>query len=50
MVVGFQGRGELVSAGRAYPVAPGAVYLLPAEVGVCEVRPHGAATVLECGI
>jgi mannose-6-phosphate isomerase len=50
VVVGFQGRAELLWAGQAFPLAPGTVYLLPAAVGACEVRPHGPVTVLECGL
>lgn len=49
VVVGVRGRGELRHHGHAYALGPGTVYLLPAVVGACEVRPHGSTTVLECG-
>ncbi|MDB5306854.1 MAG: gmuF [Gemmataceae bacterium] len=50
IVVCVDGRGELESRGAHYPIGPGAVVLLPAEVGECVCRPTGEITLLECGL
>ncbi len=49
-VVCVAGGGELTSGGVRYPLAAGDVYLLPAEVGACDVTPDGSVTLLECGL
>ncbi len=50
VVVGVEGRGHIDWHGRRYPVRPGAVVMLPAAVGACEVVPEGTVTLLECGL
>jgi mannose-6-phosphate isomerase len=50
VVVGVEGLADLEHQGRAYPVGPGTVVLLPAEVGACACRPRGNVTLLECGL
>jgi mannose-6-phosphate isomerase len=50
VVVGLEGWTDLEHDGIVYPVEPGSVLLLPAEVGACQCRPRGAVTVLECGL
>jgi mannose-6-phosphate isomerase len=49
IVVAVEGRGELLSAGRSFPLRSGATWLLPAEVGEVECRPVERLTILECG-
>ena len=36
--------------GREYPIGPGDVWLLPAEIGPVEVVPSEPVTLLECGL
>ncbi|HKB03943.1 MAG TPA: type I phosphomannose isomerase catalytic subunit [Gemmataceae bacterium] len=50
VLVGTGGAATLRHAGAIYPIGLGSVWLLPAEVGECEVIPHGTVTVLECGL
>jgi mannose-6-phosphate isomerase len=50
VLVGISGRATLTHAGVDYPISLGDVLLLPAEVGMCECVPHGAAVILECGL
>jgi mannose-6-phosphate isomerase len=50
MLVGTAGRAALRHAGADYPIAVGSVWLLPAEVGACDVVPDGPAVILECGL
>jgi mannose-6-phosphate isomerase len=50
VLVGMAGRACLRHAGAEYPITVGSVWLLPAEVGACEVVPHGPAVILECGV
>jgi mannose-6-phosphate isomerase len=50
IVVAVDGRGDLVAEGRKLPLRPGAVWLLPADVGEGECRPLERLTVLECGM
>jgi mannose-6-phosphate isomerase len=49
ILVGIAGRACLKHGGAEYPITIGSVWLLPAEVGLCEVVPHGPAVILECG-
>jgi mannose-6-phosphate isomerase len=50
VLVGMAGRACLRHAGAEYPITIGSVWLLPAEVGACQVVPHGRAVILECGL
>jgi mannose-6-phosphate isomerase len=50
VLVGMAGRACLRHAGAEYPIRVGSVWLLPAEVGTCQVVPNGPAVVLECGL
>ncbi|HKB05906.1 MAG TPA: type I phosphomannose isomerase catalytic subunit [Gemmataceae bacterium] len=50
ILVGMAGRACLKHGGAEYPITIGSVWLLPAEVGACEVVPHGPAVILECGL
>src|SRR5215212_1133636 len=50
VLVGMAGRACLRHAGAEYPITVGSVWLLPAELGACEVVPHGPAVILECGV
>ena len=50
VLVGNHGRAMLQHAGIDYPVGPGDVWLLPAEVGACQCVPDGPTTLLECGL
>ena len=44
------GAGEIEHGLATYAVATGDVVLLPAIVGVCTFRPHGAVSVLEIAL
>jgi mannose-6-phosphate isomerase len=50
IAVAIGGTGELQHAGERYPLRPGDVLLLPAEVGECRFIPTDEVTLLECGI
>lgn len=53
VLVGVEGRCAVEHRGRDYPLNPGDVLMLPAEVGACVCRPldgHRPAIVLECGL
>jgi mannose-6-phosphate isomerase len=50
VVVGVEGRADLVWDDRGFPVAAGTVVLLPAAVGECRLLPRGPVTLLECGL
>ena len=50
ILVGHQGHAILHHSAREYPIVPGDVWLLSAEVGACQCIPQGTATILECGI
>jgi mannose-6-phosphate isomerase len=50
VLVGTGGAATLRHADAIYPIGVGSVWLLPAEVGECEVVPHGSVTILECGL
>ncbi len=50
VLVCIEGAGEVEHGGATYPVAKGDVYLLPAGIGACTMRPRGAAGVLEIAI
>jgi mannose-6-phosphate isomerase len=50
VLVCIEGAGAVEHGGATYPVAKGDVYLLPAAIGVCTMRPRGAAGVLEIAI
>jgi mannose-6-phosphate isomerase len=50
VVVGIEGRADLVWNDRGYPISPGSVVLLPAAVGECTVVPKEPVRVLECGL
>lgn len=49
-VVCVGGGGDLEWGGKLFPMERGDTYLLPADVGGCEVLPRGEITVLECGV
>jgi mannose-6-phosphate isomerase len=44
------GTGEIEHAGETYTVRKGEVWLLPAVVGVCTLRPSGSVALLEIAI
>ena len=46
----IEGAGQVEHGGATYVVGKGDVWLLPAEVGECEFRPHNAVTLLEIAI
>jgi mannose-6-phosphate isomerase len=50
VLVCIEGAGEVEHGGATYPVAKGDVYLLPAAIGPCTMRPRGVTGVLEIAI
>ena len=50
VLVCIEGAGQIEHGGTTYAVAKGDVFLLPAVVGACTFRPHGAVNVLEIAI
>jgi mannose-6-phosphate isomerase len=48
IVVGLEGRSELIQGTQRVRLDFGQTLLLPAAVGPCEVVPHGGATILSC--
>ena len=50
MLVCIDGSGQVEHDGILYAFGKGDVWLLPAEVGVCDFRPGGEATLLEIAI
>jgi mannose-6-phosphate isomerase len=50
VLVCIEGAGQVEHGGATYAVAKGNVLLLPAVVGACTFRPHGAVNVLEIAI
>jgi mannose-6-phosphate isomerase len=50
ILVCADGGGHVEYAGGDYPMARGAVTLLPASVGACRFRPDGAVTLLEIAV
>ena len=50
VLVCIEGAGQVEHGGATYVVGKGDVWLLPAEVGECEFRPHNAVTLLEIAI
>jgi mannose-6-phosphate isomerase len=50
VLVCIEGAGQIEHGGVTYAVAKGDVFLLPAVVGACTFRPHGAVNVLEIAI
>jgi mannose-6-phosphate isomerase len=44
------GTGQIEHSGTSYVVGKGEVWLLPAAVGTCVFRPHGAVTLLEIAL
>ena len=50
VLVCIEGAGQVEHGGATYAVGKGDVLLLPAVVGACAFRPHGAVTVLEIAI
>jgi len=50
LLVCIDGAGQIEHAGAACAVAKGNVLLLPAVLGACSFRPHGAVNVLEIAI
>ena len=50
VLVCTDGTGEIEHAGDTYAVRKGEVWLLPAVVGVCTLRPSGPVTLLEIAI
>ena len=50
VLVCIEGAGQVEHGGVTYNVAKGDVFLLPAVVGACTFRPHGAVNVLEIAI
>ena len=50
VLVCIEGAGQLEHGGATYAVGKGDVLLLPAVVGACAFRPHGAVNLLEIAI
>ena len=50
VLVCIEGAGLVERGGATYTVGKGDVWLLPAEVGACDFRPHSAVTLLEIAI
>ncbi|MFL5341879.1 MAG: class I mannose-6-phosphate isomerase, partial [Gemmataceae bacterium] len=50
IVVAVDGDARLSAGGHDYPLRPGDVYLLPAELGAARCRANGRATLLEVGL
>ncbi len=50
MIVGVEGRATLRHGGKEYGLGVGDTWLLPAEVGACEVVPQGPVVILECSL
>jgi len=50
VLVGVEGRAALRHGGKEYGIGVGDTWLLPAEVGTCEVVPKGPVVILECGL
>ena len=50
VLVCVAGTGVLEYAGTTYPINKGDVLLLPAVIGACAYRPHGAVSLLEVGL
>ncbi|MEO6910709.1 MAG: type I phosphomannose isomerase catalytic subunit [Edaphobacter sp.] len=50
VLVCISGAGQIEQGDETYSVRKGEVWLLPAEVGACTFKPHGAATLLEIAI
>jgi mannose-6-phosphate isomerase len=48
IVVGLEGRSEIVQGTQRVRLDFGQTLLLPAAVGPCEIVPHGQATILSC--
>ncbi len=48
ILMGLEGRSEIVHGGRSFPLEFGQTALLPAAVGECRIVPHGEAVVLSC--
>lgn len=49
IVVCTGGKGSIVAGDWSEPLRPGSTLLIPAAVGVCDVIPSEAITMLECG-
>jgi len=50
VLVCLAGEAELDHAGTHYSIRKGDLVLLPAEIGACSCRPHGATSVLEISL
>jgi mannose-6-phosphate isomerase len=48
ILMGLDGRSEIVHGGRSFPLEFGQTALLPAAAGECQIVPHGEAVVLSC--
>lgn len=50
VLVCLKGQANLHYQRQRFALRPGDVLLLPASVGICEVKPRGPVTILECGL
>ena len=50
VLVCIEGAGQVEHGGATYAVAKGDVFLLPAVIGACVFRPHGAVNLLEIAL
>jgi mannose-6-phosphate isomerase len=50
ILVCLSGKAHLEYSGKKYPIGKGETVLLPAVVGACSCRPHGAVTLLEIAL
>jgi mannose-6-phosphate isomerase len=50
VLVCTRGTGQIEHSSASYVVGKGQVWLLPAAVGTCTFRPHGAVSLLEIAI
>ncbi len=49
-VICVEGSGHITSSHESYPIRKGDVYLIPSEIGVCQVLPSDRITVLEVSV
>lgn len=50
IVIAVAGSATVTHGNNEYRLRLGDPLMLPADVGICDCRPHGAVTILECGL
>jgi mannose-6-phosphate isomerase len=48
ILIGLDGRLDVIHNGQSFPLGFGETMLLPASIGRCQISPHGQATILTC--